>query len=85
MLFNQLFVLSFVLLGSPRRFREGDGVVSANIGKLRGMANKKVQIHVDCWLRKFGMVFFFVGNMEKSMKKRCEERNLLYFCSVRND
>ena len=58
MLFNQLSVLSFVLLGSPRCSHKGDGLVSANIGKLRGMTNKKVQIHVDCWLWKFGMVFF---------------------------
>ena len=32
-----------------------------------------------------GGMTVFVGKMEKSIKKSCEERNLLYFCSVRND
>ena len=72
MLFNQLSVLSFVLLGSPRRFREGDGLVSANIGKIsigEGKSGKRKPIEniFTAFFAPFGAYLLFLCQIISSL------------------
>ena len=75
MLFNQLssvLVCSFwVDEGKDRQTLENVEQKSSNPYKQQALSGSG-----DC---------FCSEKVEKSIKKSCEERNLLYFCSVRND